>query len=68
MAKCLASSQSEHGWRAPLNGLSRNGWNVLDRTFLRTAVPSGVIPTQLYGILDHLVTLWVLKSCAVMKT
>jgi hypothetical protein len=22
MAKCLASSQSEHGWRAPLNGLS----------------------------------------------
>jgi hypothetical protein len=34
MAKCLASSQSEHGWRAPLNGLSRNGWNVLGRTFL----------------------------------
>jgi hypothetical protein len=24
-----ASSQSEHRWRAPLNGLSRNGWNVL---------------------------------------
>jgi hypothetical protein len=34
MAKCFVSSQSEHGWRAPLNGLSRNGWNVLDRTFL----------------------------------
>jgi hypothetical protein len=36
MAKCLASSQSEHaGWHAPLNGLSRNGWNVLGRTFLK---------------------------------
>ncbi len=23
MAICLASSQSEHGWRAPLNGLSQ---------------------------------------------
>jgi hypothetical protein len=34
MAKCLASSQSEHGWRAPLNGLSCNGWNVLGQTFL----------------------------------
>jgi hypothetical protein len=34
MAKCLASSQLEHGWRAPLNGLSRNDWNVLGRTFL----------------------------------
>jgi hypothetical protein len=33
MAKCLESSQSEHGWRAPLNGLSCNGWNVLGRTF-----------------------------------
>jgi hypothetical protein len=33
MAKCLASSQSEHGWRALLNGLSQNGWNVLGRTF-----------------------------------
>jgi hypothetical protein len=33
MARCLASSQSEQGWRAPLNGLSRNGWNVLGRTF-----------------------------------
>jgi hypothetical protein len=34
-AKCLASSQqSEHGWRAPLNGLSCNSWNVLGRTFL----------------------------------
>ena len=33
MAKCFVSSQSEHGWRAPLNGLSRNGWNVLGRTF-----------------------------------
>jgi hypothetical protein len=35
MAKCLASSQSEHGWRAPLNGLCRNSWNVLGRTFLQ---------------------------------
>ncbi len=34
MTKCFVSSQSEHGWRAPLNGLSRNGWNVLGRTFL----------------------------------
>jgi hypothetical protein len=34
MAKCFVSSQSEHGWRAPFNGLSRNGWNVLGRTFL----------------------------------
>jgi hypothetical protein len=34
MAKCLASFQSEHGWRAPFNGLSCNGWNVLGRTFL----------------------------------
>jgi hypothetical protein len=34
MAKCFVSSQSEDGWRAPLNGLSRNGWNVLGRTFL----------------------------------
>ena len=34
MAKCFVSSQSEHGWRAPLNGLSRNGWNVLGRNFL----------------------------------
>jgi hypothetical protein len=34
MAKCLASSQSEHGGRAPLNSLSRNGWNVLGRTLL----------------------------------
>jgi hypothetical protein len=34
MAKCLASSQSAHGWRAPLNGLCRNSWNVLGRTFL----------------------------------
>ena len=33
MAKCFVSSQSEHGGRAPLNGLSRNGWNVLGRTF-----------------------------------
>jgi hypothetical protein len=33
IAKCFVSSQSEHGWRAPLNGLSRNGWNVLGRTF-----------------------------------
>jgi hypothetical protein len=33
MAKCLASFQSEHGWRAPFHGLSRNGWNVLGRTF-----------------------------------
>jgi hypothetical protein len=37
MAKCFVSSQSEHGWRAPLNGLSRNGWNVLGRTFLHAA-------------------------------
>ena len=37
MAKCLASSQSEHGWRAPLYGLSRNGWNVLGPTFQFTA-------------------------------
>jgi hypothetical protein len=35
MAKCFVSSQSEHGWRAPLNGLSGNGWNVLGRTFLQ---------------------------------
>ena len=28
-AKFLASSQSEHGWRALLYGLSLNGWNVL---------------------------------------
>jgi hypothetical protein len=34
MAKCLASSKPEHDWRAPLNGLSRYGWNVLGRTFL----------------------------------
>jgi hypothetical protein len=34
MAKCLASSQSEHGWRAPLNGLSCKDWNVQGRTFL----------------------------------
>jgi hypothetical protein len=35
MAKCLASSLSEHGWRAPLNnGLRHNGWNVLGQTFL----------------------------------
>jgi hypothetical protein len=34
MAKCLASFQLEHGWHAPFNGLSRNGWNVLGRTFL----------------------------------
>jgi hypothetical protein len=33
MAKCLAESQSVHGWRAPLNGLCCNGWNVLGRTF-----------------------------------
>jgi hypothetical protein len=32
MAKCFVSSQSEHG--APLNGLRRNGWNVLGQTFL----------------------------------
>jgi hypothetical protein len=30
MAKCLASSQSAHGWRAPRNGLCRNGWNILE--------------------------------------
>jgi hypothetical protein len=36
MAKCFVSSQSEHGWRAPLNGLNRNGWNVLGRTFQYT--------------------------------
>ena len=29
MAKFLASSQSEHGWRALLYGFSLNGWNVL---------------------------------------
>jgi hypothetical protein len=34
MAKCLASSQSEHGWRGALNGLSRNDWKVLGRTLL----------------------------------
>jgi hypothetical protein len=34
MAKCLATSQSEHGWRAPINGLSHSGWNVLGQTFL----------------------------------
>jgi hypothetical protein len=34
MTKCFVSSQSEHGWRASINGLSRNGWNVLGRTFL----------------------------------
>ena len=28
-AKFLASSQSEHDWRALLYGLSLNGWNVL---------------------------------------
>ena len=39
-AKCLASSQSAHGWRAPLNGLCRNGWNVLGRTFLIGTVTS----------------------------
>jgi hypothetical protein len=33
MAKCFVSSQSDNGWCAPLNGLSRNGWNVLGRTF-----------------------------------
>ena len=33
MAKCLALTQSEHGWRASLNGPSRNSWNVLGRTF-----------------------------------
>ncbi len=26
MAECLASSQSEYGWHAPLNGLNCNGW------------------------------------------
>jgi hypothetical protein len=31
------SHQSEHGWRAPLNGLSRNRWNVLGRTFQYTS-------------------------------
>jgi hypothetical protein len=35
MARCLVSSQSEHGLAGPLNGLSRNGWNVLGRTFLQ---------------------------------
>jgi hypothetical protein len=34
MAKCLASSQLAHGWRAPLNGLCCNGWNMLGRTVL----------------------------------
>jgi hypothetical protein len=34
MDKCLASSQSEHGWRAPFNGLSCIGWNLLGQTFL----------------------------------
>ena len=35
MAKCLASSQSEHSWRTPLNGLSRNNWTMVGRTFLQ---------------------------------
>jgi hypothetical protein len=46
MAKCLASSQSEHGWRAPLNGLSHNGWNVLGQTF-QVHYPPGSVPRGL---------------------
>ena len=40
MAKCLAPCQSEHGWRAPLNVFSCNGWNVLGRTFLQSQLCS----------------------------
>jgi hypothetical protein len=40
MTKCFISSQSEHGWRAALNSLSRNGWNMLGQTFqLSPATP-----------------------------
>jgi hypothetical protein len=52
MAKCLASSQSEHGWRAPLNGHSRSGWNVLGRTFLG----SGSLLTTMFPRLSVMAT------------
>jgi hypothetical protein len=44
MSKYLASSQTEHGWRAPLNSLSSHGWNVLGRTFLPDASDETCLP------------------------
>jgi hypothetical protein len=46
MAKCLASSQSELGWHAALNGLSGNGWNVLDRTFQELRTTCQLLPSN----------------------